>query len=60
MWALAQLPRLLKTPKRVSNINPYDSFFKTLDKISSQPLKRLVVSMPKRHFQVNCEKLSLH
>ena len=71
LLASAQFPRLLRTPKGNPNNNTFDIFFKTLDKIPPQLfktldkippqlLKRLVLSMPKRVFEVNREKLSLH
>ena len=52
----ARFFRLVKTPKRISNIKIFDTFFKTRDMIPPQPLKRLVVSTPKRVFEVNREK----
>ena len=58
LLAPAQFFRLVKTPKRISNIKIFDTFFKNRDKIPPQLLKSLVVSMPKRVFEVNREKLS--
>ena len=61
LLAPVQFLRLIETPKRISNFNIFDTFFfKTRDKISPQILKSLVVSMPKRVFEVNREKISLH
>ena len=60
LWAPAQFLRLVKTPKGISNIKILDDFFRTRDKNPPQLLKSLVVNMPKRVFEVNCEKLTLH
>ena len=60
LLAPAHFLTLVKTPKIISNFNIFDTFFETRDKIPPQLLKSLVVSMPKRVFEVNREKLSLH
>ena len=56
LLAPAQFPRLVKTPKRISNIKIFHTFFKTRDNIPPQLLKSLVVRMPKRVFEINREK----
>ena len=60
LLAPARFLSLVKQPKIFSHIKIFDTFFRTLDKIPPQLLKSLVVSMPKRVFEVNREKLSLH
>ena len=57
LLAPAQFLWLVKTPKIISNKKKVDTFFKTRDKIPPQLLKSLVVSMPKRVFEVNREKM---
>ena len=57
--ASAHFLRSGKTPKRISNIKIFDTFFKARDRIPPQLLKITVVSMPKRVFEVNSEKWSL-
>ena len=53
LLAPAQFLRLVETPKIISNFNIFDTFFEARDKIPPQLLKGLVVSMPKRVFEVN-------
>ena len=60
LLALAKFLRLAKTPKIFSNIKIVDTFFKTQDKVPPQLSKSLGVTMPKRFFGVDREKLSLH
>ena len=55
--APAQLLRLIKTPKRFLNIKLFYTFFKTRDMIPPQLFKSLVLTMPKRVFEVNYEKM---
>ena len=55
LLAPAQLLMLVETPKTIPNIKFFYNFLKTQVKIPSQLLKNLVVSMPKRAFEVNRE-----
>ena len=60
LLAPAQFHSLVKTPKIISKLNIFDTFFEARDKISPQLLKSLAVSIPKRFFEINREKLSMH
>ena len=53
----AQFLRLFKTPKIISNFNIFDIFFKTRDKIPTQLIKSLLISMLERVSEVNREKI---
>ena len=56
LLAPAKFLKLFKTPKIISNINIFYTFFKTSDKIPPQLLKNLIDSVPKRVFEVKREK----
>ena len=56
LLAHAQFFRLGKPQTIFSNFSVFYTFFEIRDKIPPQLLKSLVVSMPKRIFEVNREK----
>ena len=58
--APAKAPRLVKTPKGISNIKQFDTVIKTWNKIPPQLLKSLIVSMPKQVYEERCKKSGLH
>ena len=56
LLAPTQLLNLVKPPIIISNFNIFDAFSETRDEILPQILKSLVISMPKRVFEVNRKK----